>query len=75
MLVYVPTCSKCINMTCHHIVCIAYEWCIELVFAFPVLFSSPIDYGIGVEVKYPDDQYRYPAEQGKRTPPPPLIIF
>ena len=56
-------------MTCHHIVCIAYGCCIELVFAFPVLFSSPVDYGVGVEQEYPDFQYRYPAKQGKRNPP------
>ena len=32
-------------------------------------YLIPVDHGVGVEQEYPDFQYHYPAEQGKRNPP------
>ena len=41
----------------------------------PVLFNSLVDHELGGDRQYFDDQIRYPAEEGKRSPTSLIPVF
>ena len=52
---------SCIHVIAHHLVYLV------LIVVLVWLFASPVDHGSEVEPEYPEEEYDYPEQQGKRN--------
>ena len=65
------------NLTCHHtwLHCTDAMCCLLFKFLFRCYFNSPVDHELGGGHQYIDDQFPYPAEEGKRSPTSLILVF
>ena len=56
-------------MTYHQVVCIAFLYVLCVNSCFRCYFILPVDHELEVDTEYLNEQYDYPAEQGKRKSP------